>query len=287
GSPRPRSGLSRMPRCWFRRAENCPPRRRLSRPASAAPSSPKSHVGSAGARLASRGWSMSHRMRAHRHPIARRQEPSHCSPAGSDFASMRSRLTPKWLRTPRPQGGREPIAAHLKRTIIAAVIALCVTAWSLPAQAQRIDTEHLFGFMIGTDVGELGDKEIEAETVARWGKRPGSYFAAAPALEAEFVPIENLRVSGTVSAAYHDISGVAGLEDRRRGAFDSLSVALRYRLVERTQAGFGLAVDAEPHWGRVDPTSGEPVDRYGADLALLLDKELVPDRVLAAFNLMY
>jgi hypothetical protein len=159
--------------------------------------------------------------------------------------------------------------------------------WSSAAQAQRIDTEHLFGFMIGTDVGERGDKEIEAETVARWGKRPGSYFAAAPAFEAEFVPIENLRASGTLSAAYHDVSGIAGLENRRQGAFDSLSFDLRYRLIARRQAGFGLAVDAEPHWGRVDSTSGEPVDRYGADLSLLLDKELVPDRVLAAFNLVY
>ena len=35
-----------------------------------------------------------------------------------------------------------------------------------PAHAQHIDTEHLFGFMIGTDVGDLGDREIEAETLA-------------------------------------------------------------------------------------------------------------------------
>jgi hypothetical protein len=170
--------------------------------------------------------------------------------------------------------------------VVAAAVAfaLLVTA---PAHAQRIDTEHLFGFMIGTDVGERGDKEIEAETVARWGKRPGSYFAAAPAFEAEFVPIDNLRASGTLSAAYHEVSGIAGLEDRRQGAFDSLSLDLRYRLIERRQAGFGFAVDAEPHWGRVDATSGAPVDRYGADLSLLLDKELVADRVLAAFNLIY
>jgi hypothetical protein len=166
-------------------------------------------------------------------------------------------------------------------------VAFAVLVTSPAAHAQRIDTEHLFGFMIGTDVGEPGDKEIEAETVTRWGKRPGSYFAAAPAFEAEFVPIENLRASGTLSAAYHDISRIAGLEDRRQGAFDTLSFDLRYRLIERQQAGFGLAIDAEPHWGRVDPTSGEPVDRYGADLSLLLDKELVPDRVLAAFNLVY
>jgi hypothetical protein len=44
-------------------------------------------------------------------------------------------------------------------------------------------------------------------------------------------------------------------------------------------------IDAEPHWGRVDEVSGEPVDRYGVDLVLVADKELVPNRIVAAFNL--
>ena len=41
----------------------------------------------------------------------------------------------------------------------------------------RIDTEHLFGFVIGTDVGDVGDKEMEAEVTGDLGKRPGSYTA--------------------------------------------------------------------------------------------------------------
>ncbi len=191
------------------------------------------------------------------------------------------------LRTPLPLRGREPAGGRPQSTILVAAVVFAAVLWSSAAPAQRIDTEHLFGFMIGTDVGERGDKEIEGETVARWGKRPGSYFAAAPALEAEFVPIDNLRVSATLSAAYHEISGIAGLDNRRQAAFDSIAFDLRYRLIDRQQSGFGLALDVEPHWGRIDPTSGEPVDRYGADLSLLLDKELVPDRVLAAFNLIY
>jgi hypothetical protein len=180
-------------------------------------------------------------------------------------------------RDPATRGGRGTPRSQRTIFITAACVVFAAILFTPAAHAQRIDTEHLFGFIIGTDVGEPGDKEIEGET--RWGKRPGSYLAAAPAFEGEFVPIENLRASATLSAAYHDISRIAGLEDRRQGAFDTLSFDLRYRLIERQQAGFGLAIDAEPHWGRVDPTSGEPVDRYGADLSLLLDKELVPDRV--------
>jgi hypothetical protein len=35
-------------------------------------------------------------------------------------------------------------------------------------------------------------------------------------------------------------------------------------------------IDAESHWSRVDDVSGEPFDRYGVDLPLVADKELVP-----------
>jgi hypothetical protein len=67
------------------------------------------------------------------------------------------------------------------------------------ARSWRIDTEHLFGFVIGTDVGNVGDKELEAEVTSGFGKRPGSYAAFAPSLEYEFVPIANLRASGSPS----------------------------------------------------------------------------------------
>src|SRR5262249_5380067 len=50
-------------------------------------------------------------------------------------------------------------------------------------RAWRIDTEHLFGFIIGTDIGEVGDKEVEAEVAGNLGKQPGSYTALFPSLE--------------------------------------------------------------------------------------------------------
>jgi hypothetical protein len=67
--------------------------------------------------------------------------------------------------------------------------------------AWRIDTEHLFGFIIGTDVGEVGDKEMEAEVVGNLGKQPGPYTALFPSLEYEFVPISNLRLAPTILSA--------------------------------------------------------------------------------------
>jgi hypothetical protein len=155
------------------------------------------------------------------------------------------------------------------------------------AIAGQIDTEHLFGFTIGTDIGDVGEKEIEAGTTARRGKRSGSYTALSQTLSFEYTPAQNLRLEVTAAGAYHGIVGVAGLDDRRQAAFEGLSFDVRYRLLDRAHAPFGLTINVEPHWGRVDETSGEPVERYGSDLTLAADKELVPNRVVAAFNLLY
>ena len=165
------------------------------------------------------------------------------------------------------------------------IAALMLFVWPpLPVRADKIDTEHLFAFTIGTDPGELGEKEIEGQSTGRFGKRDGSYTGLSQVLSAEFTPVENLRLE--VSAA-SDIAGVSGLDDRRRGGWQALSVDVRYRLLDREQTSFGLLIDAEPRWGRIDETSGEPVDQYGIDLVIAIDKELVPNRVVAAFNALY
>src|SRR5215471_86273 len=168
------------------------------------------------------------------------------------------------------------------------IAALMLFAWTpLPVRADKIDTEHLFAFTIGTDTGEVGEKEIEGQTDGRFGKREGSYTALSQALSAEFNPVQNFRMEVSGTSIYHDISGVSGLDDRRRGGWQSLSLDLRYRLLDREHALFGLLIDAEPRWGRIDETTGEPVGQYGIDFAIAIDKELIPNRVVAAFNALY
>ena len=65
------------------------------------------------------------------------------------------------------------------------------------------------------------------------------------------------------------------------------SLDVRYRLLDREQTSFGLLIDAEPRWGRIDETSGEPVNQYGIDLLIAIDKELIPNRVVVALNALY
>lgn len=169
----------------------------------------------------------------------------------------------------------------------AGCVALVLFALPAAGKADGFDTEHLFGFTIGTDVGNVGEREIEGSTTARLAKQTGSYHAVSQTLSAEFVPVENFRTEFGAALAAHDIAGVSGLEDRRQVAFGGFSADLRYRFLDRATAAFGLAVGAEPHWGRIDDISGERVNQYGVDFVVAMDKEIVTNRVVAAFNLIY
>src|ERR1700760_4596189 len=83
------------------------------------------------------------------------------------------------------------------------------------ARAETIETEHLFGFTIGSDVGEVGERELEGTLTGRFSKRTGSYNAATGTMSLEFVPITNLRTEFTGIVNSFDISGVSGFADQR------------------------------------------------------------------------
>ena len=152
---------------------------------------------------------------------------------------------------------------------------------------KEVDTQFIFGFTAGADVGDLGEKEIEHQTIARFGKGEGSYAAFSDQLRAEFVPTRNFRFEIGVPVAFHNISGLTDLDDRRHGRFDGLVTEFRYRLLDREHAPFALTIGAEPHWGRVDETSGEPVNNYGGELLIAVDREFIKERVFGALNLIY
>jgi hypothetical protein len=155
------------------------------------------------------------------------------------------------------------------------------------AYAEEIDTEHLFGFTIGTDVGSVGEREFQSQTTGRFSKAAGSYGAINQELELEFVPVKNFRIEVGSSFASYDISGVPGFEDRHQLDWQGASLDLRYKLFDRKAAPFGLTFALETHADRFDDITAAPAQRYGTELTLALDRELIPNRVVAAFNLLY
>src|SRR6266849_6306396 len=80
------------------------------------------------------------------------------------------------------------------RLAFVAGIVTGVVATDGSARATDIDSEHLFGFTEGADIGKAGEREVESETVARSGKSAGSYATVLQNYEAKVVPVENLRI---------------------------------------------------------------------------------------------
>ena len=154
-------------------------------------------------------------------------------------------------------------------------------------RAEGIDTEHLFGFMIGTDVGRVGEREFQSQTTGRFAREAGSYRAAGQQVELEFVPVNNFRVEMGTAFSSHDIAGVPGFEDRRQLAWQGVSVDLRYRFLDRDKAPFGLTFAVEGHADRVDETTAAVARSYGTQMTLAIDRDLIPDVAVAALNLNY
>src|SRR5262249_13202971 len=150
-----------------------------------------------------------------------------------------------------------------------------------------VDTEHMFGFTEASDIGAAGEKELETDSTGRFGKLGGSYNNVATALEAKYSFSDRFRPSAVATVAYYDITGVDGIDDRRQGALQSVSFDARFRLFDREHAPFGLTLSVEPRRGFTDEMSGAPGDQYGADVRVLADRELIPGRLFAAFNVRY
>jgi hypothetical protein len=153
--------------------------------------------------------------------------------------------------------------------------------------AEGIDTEHIYGFMIGSDVGDAGEREFQTTTTGRFSKQAGTYQAFGQQLEFEFVPVKNFRVEiGTTLAAY-DIASVPGLVDRTQAGWQGAALDLRYRFLDRETAPFGATVALESHGNRIDETTASRAQDYGTELTLALERDLIPRLAVATLNLSY
>src|SRR4051794_3769212 len=172
------------------------------------------------------------------------------------------------------------------RTFWAAL--LCCSAL-LPGavQAEGIDTEHIFAFMIGADVGDVGDRELQSQTTGRFAKNDGRYRALEQEIELEFVPTKNFRIELGGGFSAHVIKGVPDFEDRRQLALQGVSLDLRYKVMDRQSSPFGLTFAAVGHADRIDETTAEVVRNYGTELTVAFDRDLIPNFVVAGLNLSY
>jgi hypothetical protein len=176
-----------------------------------------------------------------------------------------------------------PISAKKFWTVFLCFAALLPVS----VHAEGIDTEHLFGFLIGTDVGNVGEREFQSQTTGRFSKNGGSYRAIGQELELEFVPAKNFRIEIGSAFAAHGISGVPGFEDHSQLSWQGVALDLRYRFLDREAAPFGLTFAMESHADRIDEITAAKVRSFGTDFTLAFDREVIPNIAVAAINLTY
>ena len=175
--------------------------------------------------------------------------------------------------------------------LVLLTITLVVGVLSRQAEGSQngadIDTEHIFGFIEGSDLGKKGEQEVEVVPTVRWGKQSGSYLATSTPLLFKYSVTDNFRVAPLISFASHNISNVPGLVDRDQFEVEGSGAEIRYRLLDRERAPFGFTLSVDPQWNRIDASTGDRVSQLALPLIALFDKELMPKRLFAAINLAY
>jgi hypothetical protein len=149
-----------------------------------------------------------------------------------------------------------------------------------------IDTEHIFGFTEGADIGGKGEGELENTTIGRPG-RPGSFAAFTSEMALRYGLEEHFRASFGALADYHNIRSVPDLTDRTALNFSGLSSEFRWQLLERVASPVDLTLSFSPEWRRIDDASGVAAESYVFPIVLLADTALVPNAMFAAINLTY
>lgn len=174
---------------------------------------------------------------------------------------------------------------------------LVLVALMLPglAQAQElvstapeaVDTEHIFGFAEGADIGEKGERELDITTTSLIGK-VGEYVGVQNETAFRYVVTDGFRASVGGLTDYHAISGVPGLSDLHAfNTFSGVSSEFRWQFLNRFSSPIDLTLSFEPLWEHIDDTSGRSVQSYVVPLRLLADLALIPEKTFVALDLTY
>jgi hypothetical protein len=159
--------------------------------------------------------------------------------------------------------------------------------WFRDSDFHQLDSKYLFGsFTRGASVGDEGERAIEPDTRANFGKRGGQYAATLTELELEYSPTKFLQLEIGPTISYYNIHGTPGLRDRNAGVVNGVSATIRSLLIESGQSPFQVTLSIEPEWHNFDE-NGETVSNYALETKIEADAELIKNRLFYAFNVLY
>ena len=157
-----------------------------------------------------------------------------------------------------------------------------------PVVYRDIETKYIFGFTEGSGIGLEGEKEFSWESVARFGKADGRYWASETKLEYEFTPNQYVQFEFGPLVSTHSIKNVTDMDNRSQVAFGGFFGEMRYLLLDRGPSSpLAITLSAEPEWRRSDETSGQHVTNFELELKVNADLELITNRLYLGANLLY
>ncbi len=156
-----------------------------------------------------------------------------------------------------------------------------------PDTSYSVDSEHMFGFTVGSDIGSAGEVEIEGEQDLGIGKRVGRYYAALNSVQLKYTATDNFRIAPHVEFGHHLMAGVPGVADISKFGFASGGIEFKYRVLNRADAPFGLTFGVDTSMARIDIGTGQRMRDYALDFSAALDREIVKDRLFGAINFVY
>src|SRR5215207_182991 len=116
----------------------------------------------------------------------------------------------------------------------------------------------------------------------------GTYRGLGQKLEASFGATNDLSLSFSLLGDYHRLRNVPDFEDvSGRYAANGVGAEVRWRFLDRKTAPFGLTLHLEPSVARIDEVSGQAGRKLGSENKLIFDRELIPNTLFGAINLLY
>jgi hypothetical protein len=167
------------------------------------------------------------------------------------------------------------------------LVLLVVCACVRLVRADQVDTEHMFGFSEGTDIGEPFQPEAELESIGRAGKSAGSFTALTTTANLKYPVSADVRIAPGIGFASYNISGVPDFSDTSAFVFNQAFLEFRWHPIARESHPIGLTFVATPFYGPIDPVTGAGADNYGIDFIAAIDRTVIPDKLYAAVNLLY
>ena len=184
----------------------------------------------------------------------------------------------------------------MRNLLAAAALILAGALIAMPANAQNhrgIDDDHgveaegTFAFVDGSDIGDRGEKEIAYGFDAALGKRGGTFRRLMPSVEFGYAATDRLHVALELFAEHFRVRNNPDFANQNRWG-GGAAVEFKTLLVPRGEGSTpGVAIALAPHYSSSDDGSGEAATKFALESRLIVDAELVANRLFSAVNLIY